>query len=280
VSVVVITRDRRARVLRTLDCLCALPEQPAVIVVDNASCDGTVRAVRDAHPGVRVLPLTKNLGATARNIGVLAARAPYVAFADDDSWWAPGALSAAADVFDANPRLGLVAARVLVGDEARLDPVSSVMAASPLPRDDDAPGPPVLGFVACGAVVRRRAFIEAGGFDDILFFFGEEQLLALDMARAGWQLAYVDDVVAHHHPSAGDGRTALALRNDVLSAWLRRPLGVALRATRSLVRASFVDRDHRSALAGVVRRLPAALVHRAVVPPELEQRVRLLEASA
>jgi hypothetical protein len=38
----------------------------------------------------------------------------------------------------------------------------------------DLPGPSVLGFLACSAIVRRSAFLDVGGFDDILFFVGEE----------------------------------------------------------------------------------------------------------
>jgi hypothetical protein len=49
---------------------------------------------------------------------------------------------------------------------------------SPLPRQPDLPGPPVLGFVACGAVVRRSAYLAVGGFSPVVFFLGEETLLA------------------------------------------------------------------------------------------------------
>ena len=49
---------------------------------------------------------------------------------------------------------------------------------SPLEREADLPGPSVLGFLACGTIVRREAYLQAGGFDPLLFFFGEEELLA------------------------------------------------------------------------------------------------------
>ena len=102
-SVVVITRNRRERLVRTLSHLTDLPERPPVVVVDNASDDGTPDVVRARFPHVRVGALPANHGALARTVGVRAATTPYVAFSDDDSWWAAGALLRAADHFDAAP---------------------------------------------------------------------------------------------------------------------------------------------------------------------------------
>ena len=150
---------------------------PPVIVVDNGSTDGTAHAGREQFTGTIVLALPRNYGAPARNLGVIAARTPYVAFSDDDSWLAPGALQPATAVLDSHPSLGLVAARTLVGPKQRPDPVTPLLAHSPLPREPDAPGPSVLGFLACSAVLRRRAFCEVGGFSSVLFFIGDEQLL-------------------------------------------------------------------------------------------------------
>jgi hypothetical protein len=123
-----------------------------VVVVDNGSSDGAQRMVGERLPAVELIELGANHGAAARTVGARRWRAPYVAFADDDSWWAPGALARAADLMDAHPRLALLAARVVVGDDERPDPVSALMARSPLPAAPDLPGPPVLGFLACGAL--------------------------------------------------------------------------------------------------------------------------------
>jgi GT2 family glycosyltransferase len=280
VSVVIATRDRKDGVLATVRRLVALPDRPAVVVVDNASSDGTADEVSRAHPEVTVVRLPRNLGAVARNVGVARARTPYVAFADDDSWWQPGALTRAVDHFDGCPRLALLAARVLVGDELRVDPTSTVMRCSPLPRPPDLPGPAVLGFLACGAVVRRDAFLAVGGFSPLLFFLGEESILAYDLAVAGWSLAYADDVVAEHHPATvvreSVARRRLHERNDLLTAWLRRPLPVALSHTARLVRQARSDPAARGALTDALHRLPDVMVHRCRVPPWLEAQLRTL----
>ena len=281
-TVVMITRDRRRNVLASLDRLVRLPERPPVVVVDNASSDGTVAAVRRRHPAVDVVALPRNLGAAARTVGVQRAGTPYVAFSDDDSWWAPGALARAAAVLGEHPRLGLLAARVLVGPDERLDPVCSAMRTSPLPTAPGAAGPSLLGFVACGAVVRRAAYLDVGGFDDVLFFVGEEALLAQDLMAAGWQLAYVDDVVAHHDPNSATGhrtaRARLDVRNTLLRTWMRRPWPTAVTTSaRVLLRGH--DRATLLGLLAAVRVAPAALRRRAVLPEHVEQQVRLLERS-
>jgi GT2 family glycosyltransferase len=271
--VVVMTRDRWPELQRSL----ARHEGP-VVVVDNGSSDDSPALVRAHFPGVEVVALPRNIGAVARNVGVQRARTPYVAFADDDSWWEPGALARAEAVLDAHPRLAVLAGRMLVGAENLPDPICEQLAASPLPREDDLPGPSVLGFLACGAVVRRTAFLAAGGFDDVVFFMGEEERLALDLATLGWGLSYVDDVVAHHHPSPvrdSVERRARAARNRLLTAVLRRPWRVVLRELRSVARDGAAG---RVTLRMVLPVLPRALVRRRRVPPHVERARRLLDA--
>ncbi|MGN6250824.1 MAG: glycosyltransferase family 2 protein [Marmoricola sp.] len=271
VTTVVMTRDRWPQLQRSL------PHHTGpVVLVDNASVDGTPELVAEHFPEVEVVALAGNRGAPARNIGVRRARTPYVAFADDDSWWAPGATSRAADVLDRFPRLGLLAARVLVGDAQREDPVCAEMAHSPLPAGPGLPGPPVLGFLACGAAVRREAYLGAGGFDDVVFFMGEEERLALDLHAAGWQLCYRSDVVAHHHPGGGGpdpAKVARIHRNRLLTTVMRRPWSVVAATAYDVLRAG---RTGRAGLRAALPALPAAVRARRPLPPATERARRLL----
>ncbi|MER7742722.1 glycosyltransferase [Streptomyces sp. NPDC096538] len=278
-GVVIATRDRRERLAVTLRHLGDLPERPEILVADNASTDGTRAMVARDFPHVRVLALPVNHGALARNHGARALDTPYIAFSDDDSWWAPGALARAAELFDAHPRLGLIAARTLVGPDAVPDPLNDLLAASPLGPAADLPGTQVLGFLACGAVVRRSAYLDAGGFHRLLFFGGEETCLAYDLAARGWGVTHCPDVVAHHHPatSARPGRPAQQRRNEVLTAWLRRPVPYALARTRVLAAEARADGTARRALGQTLTRLPAALRDRRPLPPHVERAARLLE---
>ncbi|MQA31959.1 glycosyltransferase [Modestobacter roseus] len=271
---VVASRNRRE------DLLASLPRHEApVVLVDNASTDDTVAAVRAARPEVTVVPLPDNTGALARTVGVERAGTPFVAFTDDDSWWAPGDLAKAVEIMRAHPRLGLLAARILVGPEERLDPVCEVMAASPLGTDPDLPGPSLLGFVACAALVRAEAFTAAGGFDPVVRFPGEEERLALDLAAAGWGLAYVDEVTVHHHPStrrdASAVRQAGLWRSRVLTALMRYPLRDLAGQVLSALRAG---RPGLRGLAGALPRVPAALRRRRVLPTTVMSGVRELRS--
>ena len=276
VTIVVMSRDRRE------DLLASLPRHEApVVFVDNASTDGSVDAVRSAHPDVTVLPLERNVGARARTIGAQRAGTPFVAFADDDSWWAPGDLARAAEIMRAHPRLAVLNARILVGPEERLDPVCAEMAASPLGSEPDLPGPSLLGFVACGAMVRTEAFLAVGGFDAVVRFPGEEERLALDLAAAGWGLAYVDAVTVHHHPSVRrhdpEARRAAIWRSKVLTAVMRLPLRDVAGVVLSAVRAGPVE---RRGLLRALRELPEAVRSRRPVPEAVLAKRQLLQGQA
>jgi GT2 family glycosyltransferase len=272
VTVVVASRNRRDELLASL------PRHEApVILVDNASTDGSAAAVRAAHPEVTIIELERNEGAHARTIGVARAGTPFVAFADDDSWWAPGDLARAVDVLRAYPRLAVLNARILVGPEERLDPICAQMARSALGTPPDLPGPSLLGFVACGALMRTEAFEAVDGFDPVVRFPGEEERLAVDLAAAGWAMAYVDSVTVHHHPSPrrhSPGRRQVAVwRSRVLTAVMRASAPDLVGLLGSAVRAG---RPGVEGLLRAVPDLPAAVVRRRPIPPGVRDDLRRL----
>lgn len=278
IAVVVATRNRRRSLLRTLALLHDLDERPNVVVVDNASSDGTADAVRHAFPAVEVISLSENVGPLARTIGVRAVGQPYVAFSDDDSWWSPGALSRATALFDHFPALAVVAAHVLVGEAERDDETTLAMGKSPLRTGADLPGLPALGFLACGSVVRRDAFLEVGGFRERTMGF-EETLLAVDLVANGWHVAYVRDVVAHHHPSGThdtDERRRSQARNGLWFAWTRRPVSIALSSSLRHGRDAVCDRAVRRAFFDVLRQARQLRRERRVVDTETEAALRQL----
>lgn len=279
-SVVVITHDRRTELLHTLARLRELPERPRVLVTDNASADGTAEAVQQRHPEVTLLRPGRNLGAVGRNLAVDQVTSPYVAFCDDDSWWEPGSLSAAADLLDAHPGLAAVTARIVVEPSGEEDPVVTELRDSPLDGPDWLPGPALGSFLAAATVLRTDAFRAAGGFSPRLWLGGEEELLATDLMTAGWWLAYAGELTVHHAPSVLRDPTARrvdGLRNTLWFSWLRRPAGAALRRTWYLARTVPHDAASARAFAAAARGLPWVLRERRVVPAAVERRLGLLE---
>jgi GT2 family glycosyltransferase len=280
-GVVMITRNR-PEVITTLERLSEIPSQPPVVVVDNGSTDGTTDLITSRFPRVQLLRLPANRGAAARNAGVAALERPYIAFCDDDVWWEPGSLTTGADLLDAHDRLAVITAKILVGDEQVLDPTCQEMAASPLPREAGLPGVPIVGFLAGATLVRRQAFLEAGGFEPRFLIGGEEQLLAMQLIEAGWYLAYVEHLVAHHHPSSrrGGDRQWMQRRNALWTTWMRRSPRRALEATLTLTREACTDPAARRALLAAGSGVVWALRRRQPLPRFLEDRLRMLENSA
>jgi GT2 family glycosyltransferase len=280
VGVVVMTRDRCEELMRTLGRLRELPERPEVVVVDNGSADGTADAVRRLHGWVRLVSLPEDVGALARTIGIGLLRTPYVAFCDDDTWWEPGALSVAADALDACPGLAVVTGRILVEPGAREDPIDVELRESPVQGPAWLPGPALASFLAGASVVRRDAYLSCGGFERRLWLGGEEELLAADLAAAGWELCYLAAAVVHHEPSPHRDptlRRRVGLRNTLWFTWLRRPVRPALRRTAVVLRGAPRDRTTALACLDALRGLPWVARSRRVLPPHAERRFLAVE---
>jgi GT2 family glycosyltransferase len=280
VAVVIVVRNGAHRLGRTLQHLTALPERPHVVVADNASTDGTAAFVRDHFPGVDVIEVGENLGAAGRNPGVAAVDAPYVAFAEDDSWYEPGALARAADLLDRHPDIAVVNAHVLVGEDGRPEPLHRDMVNTPVPDRPDLPGHRILSFLEGVSIVRRAAFEQVGGFDRDLGLGGPEEHLAADLLAAGWELRYVPEVRARHMPDHKEPSPLLrrlGLRNALWFAWGRRPLRPALRWTVHLLRDSPVDRATALGVLDAVRGAPRVLTARRPLPAPVEHQLALLD---
>lgn len=258
-TIVILTRDRWPRLRGTVERLRADHPGVPVVVVDNGSRE------RAQVAGAEVLRLEHDAGAAARNAGVEHARTPFVAFCDDDAWWDPGALDVAGARLRDDPGLAGVVARVLVEPGGRLDPVSAAHE-----RDGK-----VVGFLATAVVVRRAPFLAVGGFHRHFRIGAEEELLAMRLLSTGWRLAYEPRAVLHHAPVAkGDAtrshRPVSGPRNQLWTAWLRRPLPVALRETARVLRQDPSPRVVASAAKG----LPWVLREREVNPPAVEELYR------
>jgi GT2 family glycosyltransferase len=280
-ALVLLTHERRAEVQVAVERALALPERPELVVVDNGSRDGTAETLRARWPALTVVRSPRNLGAAGRNLGVARTGRRYVAFADDDTAWEPGALRRAADALDADPALAVASARVLVGADGRLDPACAAMARTALAAPPGTVGVPIVGFLAGACMMRRAAFLAAGGYESRLFLGGEEALLAIDLAAAGWRLAYLPDVVVRHWPSSSrdpERRRRDLRSNAIRVAWLRRPLPRALAITLANLAPAGRPLDALRVAATVARSLPWLALRRRPIPGGVERRLQAAEA--
>jgi GT2 family glycosyltransferase len=153
------------------------------------------------------------------------------------------------------------------------------MQESPITTPPAFPGKCILGFVACGAIVRKEAFLSAGGFHRYFGVGGEEALLALDMAEKGWLLAYFPDLLAFHEPSPLRNKTRrkqLVVRNHLWSVWLRRSLRGVFAETSPFIKKAITDGHVRKGVLEALAGLPWILQERKPLRAELEQEVRKL----
>lgn len=277
ISVVLLTYNCAHRISPIVARLLAL--NVPVIAVDNGSADGTADVLA-RYADLEVVRLPRNIGAAGRNAGAERARTPYLVFCDDDGWYEPAGLPVVCDLFDRHPALGLINARILVGETERLDPISVEMADSPVPDRHGLPGTVLLSFMAGAAAVRATAYAEVGGYDRRFFIGGEEETLAFKLAKAGWQMRYLPEVVMHHHPSLANAGTlrAYGMRNTLVNAWLHRRWRSAVRWTAFTLVDTPKNADFVRGVLLSLRGVPWVVRERQPMSAELDSDVLALDA--
>jgi len=167
--------DRLAATLEALGRLSAAAHGPVggaeVLIVDDASAVPVEPepVLRNGMP-VRVLRRRRREGAAARNAAAAAARGEWIVMLDDDSHSLDEA--AVSVVADAAEDVAAIGAEILLPDG----------------RHEDGGLPEV--FVGCGAVIRRQAFLELGGYDPSFHYYAEEYDLCARLLQAGWRIIH------------------------------------------------------------------------------------------
>ncbi len=203
VSVVIPARNAEATIVRAVQSVLAQTCSPdEIVVVDDASTDGTIRAARRCGP-VRIVALGRHGGAgAARNAGVRAAEGAWVAFLDADDEWLPEKLEKQRQRIEPHSDQSVIFCGseefsedgTSLGDTMRGAPVdcSSLAWKSLLRRN----------FIATPtAMVPRDLFLQLGGFDQRLIV-AEDQDMWIRLALAG-RLTYVPETLACVHVRRG-----------------------------------------------------------------------------
>jgi GT2 family glycosyltransferase len=264
VSVVVATYERAARLERLLAALRAqtlAPERFEVIVVDDASADGTAELLARER-GARGLELRTveravNGGwAAAREDGWRAARAPIVAFTDDDCVPEPGWLEAGLAACAATP--GAIVQGRTLRDGREWDRLSGIGRAFARTLEVRAPAPP---FQTCNVFYPRELIERVGGFDVELFSRvpGEDADLAWRAIERGAPTAFAPEAEVLHavEPVGPLGKLRAAARTDLRVYALHPGLRRAY-----FVRRAFWKGSHYF----LVRALAGALLPRRLLP--------------
>jgi hypothetical protein len=220
-AVVVVSFEARDTLLAGL---LALREQASfpleLVVVDNASTDGSADAVRARHPEAVVLANGDNVGfARACNQGWRATRAPHVLFLNPDAEVTPGALETLVGLLENRPEVGAAGPRTRASDGTiqvstgpDLTPLAefrqrrlvlgvarrearALARAEALHAREHEPA-----WVSGSCLVARRTALEAvGGFDERFFLYEEDADLCRRLREAGWRVVFTPAADVRHH---------------------------------------------------------------------------------
>jgi GT2 family glycosyltransferase len=237
ISVVVVTWNRR-ELLHA--CLASLARQThprfEVLVVDNASQDGSVEMVLDlakSYPvPLRLIANSTNQGfCAANNQGFAASQSELVALLNNDAEADPGWLEALESVIRLYDDVGMAASKILVWEDPRkIDKVGHLIypdgqnrgrGSGQIDQGQFDRVEEVLWPDGCAAMYRRAMLEDVGGFDEEFFAYADDAELGLRGRIAGWRCFYAPGAVVRHHRGATLGigsarRLTLIERNRVL----------------------------------------------------------------
>jgi GT2 family glycosyltransferase len=187
-----------------------------VIVVDNASDDGSVDGFETRFPNVEIIRSDENLGfAAGNNLGVrMCDDCDLVALVNPDAFPEPAWLERLLAAAASHPDYGFFASRLVAADDSKtLDGTGDEYHVSGLawrrdqgaPTSVERPQGEIFSARAAAALYRREALLAVGGFDESFFCYYEDTDLAFRLRLAGWRGLFVPDAVARHVGSATAG---------------------------------------------------------------------------
>lgn len=211
-----------------------------IVVVDNASTDGSVAMVRDEFPDVHLVASPENLGfGRANNLALQHCHAPVIVLLNPDTIVREGAIDALVDYLDAHPRVAIAGCRLLNGDGSfqrwtggSFPTVTRValwatgagralpgMPVSSLFLDRDVAEDIEVDWISGACMAVRASAAGAQLFDPRYFMYGEDMELCARMHADGWSVRYVPQVsITHFH-----GRSMAQQSEAVMLSALKGP---------------------------------------------------------
>ncbi len=248
ISIVIVGWNAQRYLELCLDSLIAAAPRRSmeVIVVDNASTDGTVAMIEARYPWVKLIKSPENLGfSRGNNLGIRQCSGRYIALVNPDVQVLPGCLDTLADFLDQNPKVGNVGPRVLNPDgtlqsSCRRFPTlwnnfcSATGLASAFKGSRFFAGEHMFYFahdrmmavnvlVGCFSMIRRETFESIGLLDEGLFMYGDDVDWCRRAWNADWQVVFFPGAQAIHDRGKITApypvRFAVAQQKSVLHYW-------------------------------------------------------------
>lgn len=219
ISLCIVNYNGLRHLERTLPAVVALADEFAeILLIDNASTDGSVAFVEAGFPTVRIVRLDRNDGpGAARNAGLAAARTELVLFVDNDVVPEPGCARKLAQALAANPRAAVAAPRILYAhkpDIVQYDGADNhylglmILHHQDMPRCEAECEVRAVDGVVSAAFMVARSRLHGEGFDPSFFIYVEDHDFGLRLRLLGAEILSVPDALCLH----GDGSEGLSVR--------------------------------------------------------------------
>lgn len=189
VTAVISTHNRRDELETTLTGLRQLGyPHLQVVVVDNASDDGTATLLRSDFPRVTLIPHSDNRPMRGYNMGFDSVRTPYVLVLDDDSCPQRGAIERMVEILEDHPDVGAVAANIVgPGGQSEWGAEGDVGFSTDF-----------FNLIGCGFLARRGVLLQTGGYDESFGLYYNDLELALRILSFGHRIAYDRTAIVEH----------------------------------------------------------------------------------
>jgi GT2 family glycosyltransferase len=214
-SIIIVSWNSRDDLQRCLSSLGAHTTGVALelIVVDNASSDGTVQAVRDSHPDVRLIENSENLGfARACNQGMAVSSGKYLLLLNADTWVEDDVIGRAVRLLSRRSEIGMLGCQLRFPDGRIQHTVNRALSIrhSLLERlwlykliEPSRRAELLLGgywehdsevevdwLAGAFLLLRRELFVVSGGFDERFFMYGEDSEWCMRLRRLGYRIMF------------------------------------------------------------------------------------------
>ena len=217
-TVIITTRNRRDMLRRAVQSAVSQEGDIEVLVVDDASTDGTCEMLRQEFPTVRVEARTEQAGYIAqRNRAFRLARGPIVVTIDDDAVFSTSKIVQQAVGFFDNPRIGALA----LAFANFFDGVGH-----PWYKDIPDVSSATYTFIGTASAIRRELFLKVDGYREVYRHWTEEVDFCLKLLNQGYFVRFAPADLIHHfpdHTSRNSDNNKLVFRNRILAIWFNAP---------------------------------------------------------